>query len=79
MSDSDKMLNQFQAIQTLRAELRGVTEALETLIEDGFPMRPMSGDRSGVDDWEKWHLAMEKRIADARKALALSEKFEDPP
>jgi hypothetical protein len=64
-----------EAIRTLRAQLQRVTEALETLLADGFPMRPMSSSRDGVDEWERWHLDMEKRIADAHEALVMTERF----
>ncbi|QSA95624.1 hypothetical protein [Methylococcus sp. EFPC2] len=75
MRHRDELLDESEAIQTLRAELRRVTEALETLLADGFPMRPMSSSRNGVDEWEQWHLDMEKRIADAQEALILTERF----
>ena len=75
MRHRDKPLDESEAIRTLRAELRRVMEALETLLADGFPMRPMSSNRAGVDEWEQWHLDMEKRIADAQEALVLTERF----
>lgn len=75
MRHRDKPRDESEAIRTLRTELRRVTEALETLLADGFPMRPMSSNRVGVDAWEQWHLDMEKRIADAQEALTLTEPF----
>lgn len=47
MRHRDEPLDESEAIRTLRAELRRVTEALETLLADGFPMRPMSSSRAG--------------------------------
>ncbi len=73
MNNRHEPLGEIEAIHILRTELRRVTEALETLMADGFPMRPMSGSRNGVEEWERWHLGMEKRIADAQKALARTE------
>lgn len=73
MNNTHEPLSEIEAIRILQTELRRVTEALETLLADGFPMRPMSGSRSGVEEWERWHLDMEKRIADAQKALTRTE------
>lgn len=75
MRHRDKPLDESEAIRELRAALQRVTEALETLLADGFPMRPMSGNRVGVDEWEQWHLDMDKRLADAQEALNLTERF----
>lgn len=75
MRHREEPLEESEAIRMLRTELRRVTEALETLIADGFPMRPMSSTRDGVDEWERWHLDMDERIADAQAALIQTERF----
>ena len=58
-------------IRMLRAQLRVVTDDLESLLEDGFPRKGRSGDDK--DAHLQWWEQRWAHVAWARKALDLSE------
>lgn len=79
--EPDSPQDESDTIQTLRANLRSVTDALDDLLEHGFPRKGRSADdREAYANWREEQHARIRRAKSALKAtpaFALSE--ESPP
>jgi hypothetical protein len=59
-----------EVILLLRAKLRSVTDALEMLLDNGFPTKGRTSDDR--ESREQWHEDIRKRVGDAQEALQIT-------